>query len=615
MKGKKTVVILLLLTILTISTLTTLNVVGQENPNEPHAGNALWIEPSLLNLTDKDKGYKFNITLWINLTTVPDPGNEVGAWQAAIAYNKTLLNFTRYDFTARTELGAKISQWFKKAGVWKTMPRFDRGSLNTTHNYLMPGETWLAPDPGEPENPKAPEGSYGSLVWIEFELIDKPSPPYIDYIQLVTTGVRRCKILDENNVDIAGTFSFYQATIVFGAAPPPTYDATITAYCNTEATSVSVAISMDGNPTGFNTPHTFTGLTGTHTFTVPNQDSSGHPFKQWNTGETTTTITISTGGTYTAYYEAPPPPPVGTAIYVDPPELVDPTMLPSSTFWINITLVNATNMKNCIFNLTYNPEIIGLISMSLFKVQNQFPTPILIIDDETGFVWTKLTYASPVTVTQATALMAIQFHVNSIGATPLDLHDTQLLDPTGNPIEHEARDGYFATLIRDLTITNVTASRSWVYEGWNVNITATVKNNGNQNETFWLAIYYDNNLIANCTIENLAPNNEETRTFTWNTTGVAACTNYTIKATVPILPYENNISDNQYIDGGVKVRILGDVDGSGMVDIQDIYIMALSFGTTKGSEGWNPDLDLNQDDWIDIEDLYLVALNYGRKCT
>lgn len=611
MKRNKTIIMSIFLAVLL---LTTLYVYGEANPIEPHPGNAMWLEPSSINLTDRSIGYKFNVTLWINLTDIPDPGTEVGAWQAAIVYNKTLLNFTRYALTERTDIGLKISQWFKKAGTWKTMSKFDRGSFNDTHDYILPGETWLAPDFGEPPNPKAPEGSFGSLIWAEFQLIDTPQPPYTDYIQFITTGVRRCKVLDEFNKDIADTFSFYPAICMFGAAPPPTYNVTIAAHCYTEGVSVGVSITMDGTPTGFNTPHAFTGLTGTHTFTVPNYDPSGHPFKQWNTGETSTTITVSSGGTYTAYYEAPPPPPIGAAIYVDPLEIINPTMLPSSTFWINITIVNMTNVKVCVFNLTYNPDIIGWMSMSLFKVQNQVPTTKLIIDDEAGFMWTRLTYPSPITATQATPIVTIQFHVDAIGATPLDLHDTQLLDPGNNPIEHEARDGYFATLIRDLTITNVTTSRNWVYEGWEVNITATVKNNGNQNETFWLAVYCNNNIIANYTVENLSPNNETTRTFIWDTENATACTNYTIKAKVPVLPYETNTSDNEYTDGYVKVRILGDVDGSGIVDIADIYLVALSFGTKPGDERWNPDMDLNRDDWVDIEDMYLTALNYGRKC-
>ena len=65
---------------------------------------------------------------------------------------------------------------------------------------------------------------------------------------------------------------------------------------------MSVGITKDGAPTGFSTPKTFTGLTGTHTFTVPSTDANGHPFEWWSTGSTSTTITVDSGGTYTAYY-------------------------------------------------------------------------------------------------------------------------------------------------------------------------------------------------------------------------------------------------------------------------------------------------------------------------
>jgi parallel beta-helix repeat protein len=84
----------------------------------------------------------------------------------------------------------------------------------------------------------------------------------------------------------------------------PTYDVTINAYCNSESASVSVSITKDGAPTGYNTPHTFTVTSGAHTFTVPGADANGHPFKQWSTGATSTTVTVNSGGTYTAYYEA-----------------------------------------------------------------------------------------------------------------------------------------------------------------------------------------------------------------------------------------------------------------------------------------------------------------------
>jgi hypothetical protein len=68
---------------------------------------------------------------------------------------------------------------------------------------------------------------------------------------------------------------------------------------------IAEPITMDGAPTGFSTPHAFTGLTGTHTFTVPSTDVLGYPFSSWDTGETSTTITVTQGGTHTAQYRPP----------------------------------------------------------------------------------------------------------------------------------------------------------------------------------------------------------------------------------------------------------------------------------------------------------------------
>jgi endo-1,4-beta-D-glucanase Y/archaellum component FlaF (FlaF/FlaG flagellin family) len=81
------------------------------------------------------------------------------------------------------------------------------------------------------------------------------------------------------------------------------YDVTISAECNAEGTDLSMPITMDGVPANCNTPHTFS-VTGSHTFTIPNEDANQHPFKNWNTGQTTRTISVSSGGTYTAHYEA-----------------------------------------------------------------------------------------------------------------------------------------------------------------------------------------------------------------------------------------------------------------------------------------------------------------------
>jgi outer membrane protein assembly factor BamB len=86
----------------------------------------------------------------------------------------------------------------------------------------------------------------------------------------------------------------------------PTYDVTIKAHCITESADVNVSIALDGSPTSYTTPHTFTVFAGTHTFTVLDSDANGDPFKQWSAGGTNSTITVSSGGIYTAYYRTPP---------------------------------------------------------------------------------------------------------------------------------------------------------------------------------------------------------------------------------------------------------------------------------------------------------------------
>jgi parallel beta-helix repeat protein len=82
-----------------------------------------------------------------------------------------------------------------------------------------------------------------------------------------------------------------------------TYGVTISAYCTAQNDDPIVDIIMDGLTTGYKTPHTFRVPIGPHAFTIPPCDNDGHPLKQWNTGESGSTITVSSGGTYTATYD------------------------------------------------------------------------------------------------------------------------------------------------------------------------------------------------------------------------------------------------------------------------------------------------------------------------
>jgi len=82
----------------------------------------------------------------------------------------------------------------------------------------------------------------------------------------------------------------------------------INSYCNILQTDISVSISIDSPLPGFRTPYTFVFADGTHSISVPKIDGCGHSFVRWNTGETSTTITVSSRGTYIAYYGLHPTP-------------------------------------------------------------------------------------------------------------------------------------------------------------------------------------------------------------------------------------------------------------------------------------------------------------------
>jgi parallel beta-helix repeat protein len=177
-------------------------------------------------------------------------------------------------------------------------------------------------------------------------------------------------------------------------------------------------------------------------------------------------------------------------------------------------------------------------------------------------------------------------------------------------------DGEVQVLWRDVAVTSVSADHTWVYQGFSANINVTVLNNGDFPETVAVTLYY--NITANKIIgtQNVAllVGESKTLTFVWNTAGVEYCHNYTITA-VATIPLDNNPADNTLPDGRIKVRILGDTNGDGKVDIKDILAAAKAFGETPDRPNWDPNMDLNNDGKVNIKDILIIAKNYGKNCS
>ena len=93
MKIKKPVLLIIAL-MLCIFSLATINIPKQAQaltPSEPHNANAMWIEPSLieLNASETPIGYKFNVTVWVNSS------KQVKGWQIWLVYPNAYINATR----------------------------------------------------------------------------------------------------------------------------------------------------------------------------------------------------------------------------------------------------------------------------------------------------------------------------------------------------------------------------------------------------------------------------------------------------------------------------------------------------------------------------------------
>ena len=301
---------------------------------------------------------------------------------------------------------------------------------------------------------------------------------------------------------------------------------------------------------------------------------------------------------------------------VEPPEIIDPTLIPGKTFTVNITVENVEDLYGYSFQLNYEPLVLTCISVYVNPVKNETNfSSNFSVNDKTGQITVEVGYyspANPISTIEKLALVTLTFKVDTWGISNLILQDTSLTDPYGNLILHETESGFFQSVIRNVAVINVEANPTTIYENCKVNITVTVLNKGDLTETFNVTIYYDNAQVQTVKIENLPSKENITFTIQWNTMGLSPGS-YTIKAEAQPVPYESDLTDNTYIDGTVTINITGDVNGDGKVDIYDIVIVGLAFGAKPGDLNWDPRADVNLDGLVDIFDLVTVALNFGRK--
>lgn len=309
-----------------------------------------------------------------------------------------------------------------------------------------------------------------------------------------------------------------------------------------------------------------------------------------------------------------------TRMFVYPPELIDPSMKIGDTFEIDIKIENAIEMYDYEFKLSYETDVLTCLGAYVIPpINDTHFTVEMQINDTAGVIWVYVQYyppAEPFSIYEAKTVTRIIFQVQNYGQTVLDLYDTRISDVEGGSMSHVVEDGFFATLLRDVAIVSVrVTSSNKVYPGRIVTIEVVAMNRGNMTtETFEVTAYYDSNVIETQNV-TVSPWSNVTVTFYWNTSGLTPCSNFTISARASEVPYELNVTNNVMYDGWVKIKMVGDVNGDGVIDILDVVMVTSIYHHDESDPDWNPDADLAPPwGYIDIFDLVTLTSKYGQHC-
>ena len=172
--------------------------------------------------------------------------------------------------------------------------------------------------------------------------------------------------------------------------------------------------------------------------------------------------------------------------------------------------------------------------------------------------------------------------------------------------------------LHNVAVTKVVGGPATVRGGGSVTVNVTVANKGFYGETFELDVWATNKTTIQIVSRGvyLDPGGSFTLSFIWNTPWNRSGPppgRYVLSASIPPLPNEYFIYDNNATGNTVWVVPPGDVDMDGSVTVSDLGIVALAYKATPGSPKWNPIADLNGDGSVGIDDLALVALWYHVK--
>lgn len=318
-----------------------------------------------------------------------------------------------------------------------------------------------------------------------------------------------------------------------------------------------------------------------------------------------------------------------TRIFMDPSDVQNITV--GNTFKINLNVSDVQNLFAWQTTVQFDPTILACqkseypASGYIFAGKNQVPvTPN--IDNTTGKVTSAASLLGMDSAAGSGILNVLTFQVLVVGSTAINFsspygEDTALLDGDLNVIPATVTNGHFTNAPlppqerHDVAVTSLSFSNSNPKQGENITISVDVLNNGTFAETFNLQVSYDTgNVIGTQAVTSLAASQSQTLAFTWNTS-VASIGTHTITANVTNVPVDADLTNNAQSKTLKVVSSTGpntDLNGDGKVDIKDVYVVGIAFGTEPGDKRWDPIADVNGDGVVNIMDAAIVTKDFGK---
>ncbi len=150
-------------------------------------------------------------------------------------------------------------------------------------------------------------------------------------------------------------------------------------------------------------------------------------------------------------------------LYIDPPTIVDQTLVPTSTFNITVKLDNIPidpGLAGLEFNITWDPSVLNGVAMQELMVHEVTPVAEwsniwqikkIVANNSVNYAFTFQDISAAISggyapISGSHTVANITLRVVGIGETALHFYVSNLGDTNGNPLVHDTVDGFFSNL-------------------------------------------------------------------------------------------------------------------------------------------------------------------------